>query len=95
VNIYIDEIKSLRFESWWLENKEKNMISIVFHLDGNPHEIIIKDTKYFVKEIYSCDKHKNTILTVTNIDYTSLTISYRLGIYLLVLRLTYSVNQPS
>ncbi len=61
----IDEIKSLRFDSWWVENKEKNMITIIYHLDGNPHEIIIKDTKYFVKEIYSCEKHKNSIITVS------------------------------
>jgi hypothetical protein len=54
-----NQIKSLRFESWWLENGAKNMISVVFHLDGNPHEIIIKDTKYYVKELYSADK-RNT-----------------------------------
>jgi len=42
-----------------VENREKNMISIIFRLDGNPHEIIIKDTKYYVKELYSADK-KNT-----------------------------------
>ena len=55
-----DEIKTLRFESWWVENREKNMISIIFRLDGNPHEVIIKDTKYYVKELYSADKrHTN------------------------------------
>ena len=54
-----NQIKSLRFESWWLENGTKNKISVVFHLDGNPHEIIIKDTKYYVKELYSADK-RNT-----------------------------------
>ena len=31
----------------------------MFHLDGQPHEIIIKDTKYYVKELYSADK-RNT-----------------------------------
>ena len=62
--IYLDEIKSLRFESWWVENKEKNMITLIFNLDGNPHEIIIKDTKYYVKEIYGCEKHKNSLITV-------------------------------
>jgi hypothetical protein len=39
------------------------MITVIFHLDGDPHEIIIKDTKYYVKELYSCEKHKSTILT--------------------------------
>ena len=47
-----------------MENKEKNMITVIFNLDGSPHELIIKDTKYYVKELYSCEKHKNTILTV-------------------------------
>ncbi len=63
---FIDEIKSLRFESWWVENKEKNMITVIFNLDGNPHEIIIKDTKYYVKELYGCEKYKNSIVTVRN-----------------------------
>ena len=31
----------------------------MFRLDGQPHEIIIKDTKYYVKELYSADK-RNT-----------------------------------
>jgi hypothetical protein len=38
----------------------------VFHLDGNPHEIIIKDTKYYVKEIYSADKRNTNQLTVSH-----------------------------
>lgn len=42
------------------------MISIIFHLDGNPHEIIIKDTKYYVKEIYSADKRSTQQLTVSD-----------------------------
>ncbi len=47
-----------------MEGREKNMITLVYRLDGNPHEITIKDTKYFVKEIYSCEKHhKNAIIT--------------------------------
>ena len=62
----IDEIKTLSFTSWWLENKEKNIIEIIFHIDGDPHEIIIKDTKYYVKELYSCEKHRSNILTVLN-----------------------------
>ena len=41
------------------------MITVVYRLDGNPHEITIKDTKYFVKEIYACEKHKNAIITVS------------------------------
>lgn len=46
----------MRFESWWVENKVKNPISVIFKIDGNPHEIIIKETKYFVKELYSANK---------------------------------------
>jgi hypothetical protein len=56
---FLDEIRSLRFESWWVENRVKNMISVIYRLDGSPHEIIIKDTKYYVKELYSADK-RNT-----------------------------------
>ena len=52
----LDDIKCLRFESWWIENGERNQISVIFRLDGEPHEIIIKDTKYYVKEIYSGEK---------------------------------------
>ena len=55
----LDDIKSLRFESWWIENGEHNQISVIFRLDGQPHEIIIKDTKYYVKEIYSGEKKTN------------------------------------
>ena len=51
-----DDIKCLRFESWWIENGERNQISVIFRLDAEPHEIIIKDTKYYVKEIYSGEK---------------------------------------
>ena len=57
-----DQIKSLQFTSWWVENGEKNLIVIVFRLDGQPHEIIIKDTKYYVKELYSADKRNTTQL---------------------------------
>ena len=46
----------MRFESWWIENRERNQISVIYRLDGQPHEIIIKDTKYYVKEIYSGEK---------------------------------------
>ncbi len=38
---------------------------IVFRLDGQPHEIIIKDTKYYVKELYSADKRNTTQLAVS------------------------------
>jgi len=63
-----DEIKTLRFESWWVEGGSKNMISIVFHLDGQPHEVVIKDTKYFVKELFAGDrKGKGAPLTVTEL----------------------------
>jgi hypothetical protein len=39
-----------------MESKERNRISVIYRLDGQPHEIIIKDTKYYVKEIYSGEK---------------------------------------
>ena len=45
-----------------MENGEKNNIIVVFRLDGQPHEIIIKDTKYYVKELYSADKRNTTQL---------------------------------
>jgi hypothetical protein len=54
----LDDIRCLRFESWWIENRERNQISVIYRLDGEPHEIIIKDTKYYVKEIYSGEKKK-------------------------------------
>ena len=59
----------MRFESWWVENREKNQISVIFRLDGNPHEVIIKDTKYYVKELYSADKRNTNQLTVSLISY--------------------------
>ncbi|CDW79568.1 UNKNOWN [Stylonychia lemnae] len=62
------------------------MITVIFNLDGNPHEIIIKDTKYFVKELYGCEKHKNTIVTVNDITFK---FYFSAGICLLELRLTY------
>ena len=43
----------------------KNMISVIYRLDGNPHEIIIKDTKYYVKELYSADKRNTHQLQVS------------------------------
>ena len=45
-----------------MENGEKNLITVVFKLDGQPHEIIIKDTKYYVKELYSADKRNTSQL---------------------------------
>ena len=54
-----NDIKCLRFESWWIESRERNQISVIFRLDGQPHEIIIKDTKYYVKEIYSGEKRNH------------------------------------
>ena len=62
---HTDQIKNLNFTSWWIENGEKNLITVVFQLDGNPHEIIIKDTKYYVKEIYSADKRNTLQLAVS------------------------------
>ncbi len=60
----LEDITSLTFVSWWMEGREKNMITVVYRLDGNPHEVTIKDTKYFVKELYTVEKHKNSIVTV-------------------------------
>lgn len=54
--VCLDDIKFIRFESWWMEGKDRNQISVIYRLDGQPHEIIIKDTKYYVKEIYSGEK---------------------------------------
>ena len=50
----------------------------MFQLDGNPHEIIIKDTKYYVKEIYSADK-RNTLQLAVNCIKSILTVSLVLG----------------
>ena len=74
-----------------MEGREKNMITVVYHLDGNPHEITIKDTKYFVKEIYACEKHKNSIITVRMIDLSLFSV----GTYSLGARLTYLGKPPS
>ena len=64
-----DQIKNLQFTSWYIENGEKNLITVVFNLDGNPHEIIIRDTKYYVKEIYSADKRNTQQLSVSHSDF--------------------------
>jgi len=40
------------------------MISVIYKLDGSPHEVIIKDTKYYVKELYSADKRNTNQLQV-------------------------------
>ena len=57
-HVYVDEIKSLRFESWWVENKVKTPITVIYRLDGLPHEVIIKETKYYVRELYSANKNQ-------------------------------------
>ena len=84
----LDQIKNLNFTSWWVENGEKNLITVVFQLDGNPHEIIIKDTKYYVKEIYSADK-RNTLQLAVYIVKLFLTKYYSAGISLLEPRLIF------
>ena len=71
-----------------MENGEKNLITVVFQLDGNPHEIIIKDTKYYVKEIYSADKRNTLQLAVRSTGF-ELTFLHSAGIFLLELRLTF------
>lgn len=40
-----------------MENRQKNPITVIFRLDGQPHEVVIKETKYFVKELYSANKN--------------------------------------
>lgn len=40
-----------------MENRVKNPITVIYRLDGQPHEVIIKETKYFVKELYSANKN--------------------------------------
>ena len=62
--ICVDEIKNLRFEAWWMENRQKNPITVIYRLDGQPHEVIIKETKYFVKELYSANKNITNQLQV-------------------------------
>ena len=46
------EIKTLNYESWFVENKQRHAIKVRYRLDGKPHEITIEDTKYFVKELF-------------------------------------------
>ena len=67
------------------------MITVVYRLDGNPHEVTIKDTKYFVKELYACEKHKGQIITVTLINIL-LIYYFSVGIFLLEQRLIFSEN---
>ena len=91
LHILIGDITSLHFDSWWVEGKEKNMITVVYRLDGNPHEVTIKDTKYFVKELYACEKHKGQIITVSVIIF-NLSIFKSVGIFLSEQRLIFSEN---
>ena len=84
----IEDITSLHFDSWWVEGREKNMITVVYRLDGNPHEVTIKDTKYFVKELYACEKHKGQIITVSLIIANLISV----GTSLLEPKLTFSEN---
>ena len=53
------DIKQLNFESWWMENKKRNSIHFSFKLNGDPHEVKIEDTKYFIKEVFKSDSAKN------------------------------------
>ena len=78
-----------------MEGREKNMITVIYHLDGNPHEITIKDTKYFVKEIYASEKHKNAIITVSHLHVLSQPRVCSAGTYSWAARLTYSGSRPS
>lgn len=62
--VRVDEIRSLRFESWWVEAGTKNPITVIYRLDGQPHEIVIQQTKYYIKELFSADKKKSEPLMV-------------------------------
>ena len=33
-NDFVDQIKSLQFTTWWVENNKKNMINVEYKLDG-------------------------------------------------------------
>lgn len=48
-----------------MENRVKNPITVIYRLDGQPHEVIIKETKYFVKELYSANKNITNQLQVS------------------------------
>lgn len=50
-----------------MESAVKNPIIVLFRLDGQPHEVIIKETKYYVKELFSADKKKAEQLTVSKL----------------------------
>ena len=52
------EISCLNFESWFVESGIKHPIKIKFRLDKKPHEIIIQEKKYLLKELYICDSIK-------------------------------------
>lgn len=43
----------------------KNPITVIYRLDGQPHEIIIQSTKYYIKELFSADKKKTAQLMVS------------------------------
>ena len=45
------DVKQLNFESWWMENKKRNSIFFTYKLNGDPHEVKIEDTKYYLKDI--------------------------------------------
>ena len=85
----------MHFDSWWIEGKEKNMITVVYRLDGNPHEVTIKDTKYFVKELYACEKHKGQIITVRSRELQCFDNSFLIsaGISSWELRSTFSASR--
>lgn len=50
----------------------RNPITVIYRLDGNPHEVIIKETKYFVKELYSANKNVTNQLTVRKTSHFNL-----------------------
>lgn len=50
----------------------RNPLTVIYRLDGNPHEVIIKETKYFVKELYSANKNVTNQLTVSKTSHFNL-----------------------
>ena len=80
----------MRFEAWWVENRVKNPISVIYRLDGQPHEVIIKETKYFVKELYSANKNITNQLNVS--VFIVCDIKYSVGICMLGVRWTSSAR---
>ena len=44
-----------------MENKKRNSILFTYKLNGEPHEVKIEDTKYYIKEVYISDNAKQKV----------------------------------